>query len=176
MLYKIRDSAPISVLKSIYFNIFNSHLAYGLPVWGNAHCKYLEKITKLQKKAIRAITFSNFTAHTKPLLKDLKILNVKDLLYQQTASMMWDLENNLLPPSLSSYFVKTNQIHNHNTRQVSSGKYFIKKTLTTQYGINSFQVQGALVLNKLKDLDIYNNATSKKQFLNNLKIKLLNEY
>ena len=127
MLYKIRDSAPISVLKSIYFSIFNSHLAYGLPVWGNAHCNYLEKISKLQKKAIRAITFSNYTAHTKPLLKELKILNFKDLLYQQTASMMWDLENNLLPPSLSSYFVKINLIHNHSTRQASSGKCHIKK-------------------------------------------------
>ena len=107
MLYKIQDSAPINVLKSLYISIFNSHLAYGLPVWGNAHCKYLEKISKLQKKAIRARTFSNYPAHTKPLLKELNILNVKDLLYQQTASMMWDLENNLLPPSLPTLLKST---------------------------------------------------------------------
>ena len=51
-----------------------------------------------------------------------------------------------------------------------------KKTNTIKYGTNSFQVQGALILNKLKDTDFYINAISKKQFLNKLKEHLINEY
>ena len=106
------------------------------------------------------------------------IENFKRQKFTLPANCIYDVGpvQNLLPPSLSSYFVKTNQIHNHTTRQASSGKCHIKNTKTTQYGIKSFQVQGALVLNKLKDLDIFSNALSKKQFLNNLKNKLLNEY
>ena len=77
MLYKSRHYCPTSVLKSLYYSIFNSHAAYGLPVWGYADNKYTQKIINIQKKAIRAITFSKFREHSAPLLKKLKILNSK---------------------------------------------------------------------------------------------------
>ena len=50
MLYKIRHLCPKAVLRSLYFSIFNSHLAYGLPVWGNSDKIYIDKINILQKK------------------------------------------------------------------------------------------------------------------------------
>ena len=65
MLFKIRDYCTKPVLRSLYFSIFNSHLSYGLPVSGNADKMYTDKIAKLQKKAIRAITFADFHAHTR---------------------------------------------------------------------------------------------------------------
>ena len=47
LLYKIRDLCPLSVLRSLYFSIFNSHLSYGLVVWGNASKLYINKIKSL---------------------------------------------------------------------------------------------------------------------------------
>ena len=44
------------------------------------------------------------------------------------------------------------------------------------HGFNSFQVQGSLILNELKELDLYKDATSKKSFLGNLKKSLLEKY
>ena len=176
MLYKIRDYSPKTVLRSLYFSLFNSHLTYGLSVWGKADKFLIDKIDKLQKKAIRAITFSKYSAHAAPLLKELKILTLHDLTNLQISSLMWDLDKDLLPSSLSSYFSKRNIVHNHDTRHASSGKLCIKKTNTIKYGTNSFQVQGALILNKLKDTEFYISAISKKQFLNRLKEHLLNEY
>ena len=87
---------------------------------------------------------------------------------------MWDVDKNILPLSLSSYFKKRDQVHDFNTRQASSGKYHIQAKNTIKYGVNSFQNKGALILNELKDMDIYSNARTKKQFLNNLKIYLTN--
>ena len=174
MLYKIRDFTPKRVLKSLYHSLFGSHLAYGLPVWGYASKLYTSRIKKLQKRAIRAITFSSYTAHTKPLFKDLDILPLDNLLFHKMSSLMWDVDKNILPPSLSSYFKKRDQVHDFNTRQASSGKYHIQAKNTIKYGVNSFQNKGALILNELKDMDIYSNARTKKQFLNNLKISLTN--
>ena len=35
MVYKVRQLTTPSVLRSLYFSLFNSHLAYGLSVWGS---------------------------------------------------------------------------------------------------------------------------------------------
>ena len=102
-------------------------------------------------------------------MKQTKILSLIDQRHVMTSSLMWDLDHETLPPTLSTYFVKCNTLHHHNTRHANADKLHIKKTSTKKYGLNSFQVQGSLTLNSLKDLDFYNNATSKKSFLNNLK-------
>jgi hypothetical protein len=51
-----------------------------------------------------------YSENVAPLLKGLKILNIKDLRYLKTASLMWDLENLNLPLSLITYFIKSNFI------------------------------------------------------------------
>jgi hypothetical protein len=176
LLYKIRTYSSKTILRSLYFGIFHSHLTYGLPVWGYAAQHLLEKIQLLQKKALRVITSSDYHAHTAPIMKQTKILSLIDQRHVMTSSLMWDLDHEILPPTLSTYFVKCNTLHHHNTRHANADKLHIKKTSTKKYGLNSFQVQGSLTLNSLKDLDIYNNATSKKSFLNNLKKTLFDNY
>ena len=56
LLYKIRNLCPTS----LYYSIFNSHLLYGLVVWGNANRSYINKIKYLQKRALRCIVFANY--------------------------------------------------------------------------------------------------------------------
>ncbi len=160
-------------MRSLYFAIFHSHLTYGLPVWGSANQGILENIAHLQKKAVCIITSSDYHAHTRPIMKDTKILSLEDQRHLQISSLMWDLDHDNIPPSLSTYFKKCNTVHQHNTRHAARGKYLIKHTNTIQYGKKSFQVQGSLTLNGLKDLDI---AVSKKSFLNNLKKSILDNY
>ena len=164
------------VLRSLYFSIFHSHLTYGLPVWGNAAEFYLAKIKALQKRAIRAINFSDYIAPTEPLFKKSGILRLSDQRHVHTCALLWDLDKGQLPPSLSSYFTKSNTVHEHNTRYADTGKYCIKKTNTVMYGYKSFQVQGSLILNRLKGNQLYCQASSKYTFLNKLKKSLLNKY
>ena len=59
MFYKIRNYTPIHVLTSLYYSLFNSHMSYGISAWGFANKNLTEKITLLQKKAVRAITFAD---------------------------------------------------------------------------------------------------------------------
>ena len=46
MIYKLKNLSEASVLKSIYFSLFQSHATYGLVAWGSSH-KCLEKSFKI---------------------------------------------------------------------------------------------------------------------------------
>jgi len=169
MLYKSRDFCPTSVLKSLYYSIFHSHLSYGIPVWGYAHNDYIKRIINLQKKAVRAITFSKYKEKSSPLLKELEILKVKDLTYQRTAALIWDLNNETLPPSLSSYFTKANSIHGQNTRFATSGN------LTVGINTNSFKSIGTNIFNELNNIQAFS-VNSKNIFLDRIKSNVINVY
>ena len=161
MLFKIRHQCNKRVLRSLYFSLFESHLSYGLPVWGSAIQAHMQKLFILQKKAIRAISFSDFRAHTSPLFKELNTLKIDDLFQYQVSSLMWDFDHNTLPNALNSLFNKTRNTHSYGTRFANADKLNIERTNTSRYGLMSFKVIGASKLNELKDCDYYNNACSK---------------
>ena len=54
-LSRIRDSIPESVHKDIYHALFESHLSYGISVWGGTSNNKLQPIFKVQKTCIRII-------------------------------------------------------------------------------------------------------------------------
>ena len=151
MVYKVRHLCTPSVLRSLYFSLFNSHLSYGLSVWGYCISEYSEKIKLLQKKVIRAITFSDFDAPTKPLMKELKILSFEDLYKAQIASLMWDYDHGFLPHSLNSLFSRRSSVHTINLRNVADGRLYTANRFNTAYGKNSFSQIGSKFLNDLKD-------------------------
>ena len=123
MLFKIREYTPKSVLVSLYHSLFNSHLTYGLPAWGHTKKELTKRISKLQKKAVRAISFAPFNASSKPYFKSLGILKFDDLLFYKMSSLLWDVDHGIIPPTLSTYFKKTESLHQHATPQATSGKY-----------------------------------------------------
>ena len=101
LLYKIRNLCPTSVLRSLYYSIFNSHLLYGLVVWGNANRSHINKIKCLQKRALRCIVFANYDRNidTNSIHFDLKILNLDHQFQTQLSSLMWDYDHDVLPLS-----------------------------------------------------------------------------
>ena len=78
MLARCRDSLPLKELKSLYHGIFSSHLNYACQIWGLSVNKYIDRIFKIQKNALRIITKSEFNAYTNPLFRELKILKLVD--------------------------------------------------------------------------------------------------
>ena len=89
---------------------------------------------------------------------------------------MWDYDHNTLPKSLNSLFTKTKSTHSHRTRFANADKLTIDKVNSHRYGDMSFKVIGATKLNELKDFDFYNDARTKKLFLDSLKNNILDTY
>ena len=72
ILYRLKNTFPLEVLKTLYKSLVLSYINYGLLLWG-VEVKNLEII---QKRAIRLITGSNYIAHTEPLFIQLCLLKV----------------------------------------------------------------------------------------------------
>ena len=86
---------------------------YGLLLWGYS-CKRIEL---LQKKAVRIISLSKYNAHTEPILKQLKMLKVSDILKLQTLKLFYKYKHGQLPIYLLNMpFYHNQDIHSHNTR------------------------------------------------------------
>ena len=166
---------PLPVLRSLYFSIFNSHLSYGLVVWGNANRLYIDIIKTLQKRAM-AFSHKENNVNINSIHHNLKILNIDHQLQVQLSSLMWDYDHDILPISLKMHFKKANLVHNYSTRAASKGNLHYVKVNTTKYGINSFKYQGVKILNDLKNMSIYQNSDKKSVFLKELKSDLLSTY
>ena len=56
ILAKLRNFVTKNSLKSLYFSLFQSYLSYGCLVWGFAKIEFINKIFRIQKRAIRIIS------------------------------------------------------------------------------------------------------------------------
>ena len=107
---------------------------------------------------------------------NLQILNIDHQLHVQLSSLMWDYDHDTLPLSLRVHFKKANLVHNYSTRMASKGGLHHGKANTIKHGIKSFNYQGVKILNALKNMSIYQNSTSKRTFIVELKSDLISTY
>ena len=78
--FKIRKLLPIATLIILYNALFVSFLHYGIVDWGQAFHIYIEPLSRLQKRAVRAISNQPFLANSLPIFKDLKLLRIVDII------------------------------------------------------------------------------------------------
>ena len=92
------------------------YINYGLMVWGFS----CNRIIKLQKKAIRIIYLTTYNAHTEPLFKKLKILNVTDMLKLHELKLYYKYVHTTLPVYLKNLpFILNKTVHTFNTRYMT---------------------------------------------------------
>ena len=99
ILHRLKYLYPQNILITLYKSLFIPHINYGSLLWGHAG----ESIDKIQKKAIRTITYSSYIAHSEPLLKSLNLLKVKDLFNLKILKFLFNLYHNKLPPYFNNY-------------------------------------------------------------------------
>ena len=80
LLDKLRYHIKTDLLRTVYFAIFDSVLRYAVQVWGQQRNQTIKEIEKLQKKAIRIMSFKGRNNPTNPLFKKLEIMKLEDIL------------------------------------------------------------------------------------------------
>ena len=80
------------------------------------------------------MTFSNFDEHSSPLLKQLKIIKLFNIIRSQIAIFMMNVYNQSLPSTFNTLFNSVNRVHNYNTRFAAKQSYYIPK-VRTNYGL-----------------------------------------
>ena len=65
VMNRLKRYLPVSEMKLVYDSLILSHLQFGITNWDFER----DRISKLQKRALRIMTNSRYNAHTEPLLK-----------------------------------------------------------------------------------------------------------
>ena len=93
MFFRIRSLLPLDVLVCLYNALLLSFLQYGLIVWGQTYASYVDVIFKLQKKAVRAISFQPRMSPSLPIFNDFKLLELSELFEVRLLTFVFDSVN-----------------------------------------------------------------------------------
>ena len=136
MLSKLRHYVNKDILLSVYYGIFHSHLAYLCLVWGQVKIS-LNRITFLQKRAIRILHSAAYRDHTCPLFHRYKILKFVDLVSLENCIFVNKCFNDKAFSLFSNNFKLTASSHSYCTRSVRNGLIFKRLYNTIRYGNKS---------------------------------------
>ena len=124
MLALSRHYLPSNLLNQIYYSQFHSHLAYGCQVWGQTPAA-ISQTAILQKKAVRLMSFSPKDAPSNPIFKDLKILQLNDIITTNNIMFVHKTLNKMSPSHFGNFFEPYTPNHDHNTRNDPSSEHSI---------------------------------------------------
>ena len=106
IMSKLRDCLPQHILLLLYNTLVLPHLNYCIILWGKCNKYLLERLHKLQKRAVRVITKSSFLSHSEPLFVKLKVLPIYQLYEYNVGIFMFLFNKELLPELFSSLFIR----------------------------------------------------------------------
>ena len=114
LLFKIRNIVDSSILRTIYFAIFESHLNCCSLVWSQ-NCNAINRLVILQKKALRIINFEAHNSRSYSLFKKSFILKFLDKVHLEHTLFVSKSINNLLPSLFNDWFLFSSDQHNYET-------------------------------------------------------------
>ena len=117
-LNRTKHTLPKLHRQMIYNALIESHLTYGITLWGYAQKQHLKRLSTQQKKAIRYITNAPHNSHTDPLFKSCKILKLPDLIKLHTIKLMHKIIQHTAPPHIQSLFPHRQHNSPPQTRQL----------------------------------------------------------
>ena len=117
VLNRLKLLFPQEIKCLLYNSLIVPHINYCITAWGF----HRNRITIIQKKAIRIITASSYISHAEPLFKQLNLLKVEDILTLQELKFYFKYNQGILPKYLQNWnFIPNSKIHNHNTRKITT--------------------------------------------------------
>ena len=152
-------SAGLAILKSVSTTIpfdtrMNMYYALVMPyfndcstVWGNISKGLSDKFQKLQNRAARILTFSNYETRSNVLLDELGWERLENIRHKQLAMIMYKIHNNLSPSYLRQIFTNTSNVHAHNLRNSEINCYVPKPR--TECAKGSLHYRGSVMWNKI---------------------------
>ena len=98
MINKLKHFVPKRILLSLYYTLVMPYLNYGILAWENSCKTYLNKLLKLQKRAIRHIRKTSFRHSSIRLFRDLHILTLNCIRGGSMVPNIWFFGSRILTP------------------------------------------------------------------------------
>ena len=149
LLFKIRNFVNINTLKTIYYAIFDSHINYTNVIWAQ-NLNAVNRVSILQKKALRIISFQPRDCHSKTLFKKQILFKFEDKVELENVLLVSKYFNNILPAIFNNWFMLCPDIYNCNKSVSFTSKFFKSSFRTNLYGKNSTTISAVNAWNKIK--------------------------
>ena len=138
---------PLNLLKMLYLGLVKPHLRYCCFVWGSRGATTCKTLDKLQNRAIRIITNSAYDESVGPLLKQLQLPSISDMIKQESANMVYKALNAEAPIYLAEQFTRVSDI---TSRTLCSSNLSLRPLgLKSRNSQNCFASKGSSVWNSL---------------------------
>ena len=160
MMKRVRDSIPKDSLITLYKSLVEPYFRYCNTVWSRCGKSYIDKLQTLQDRAARIVTRVSYE----------EWLSISQMIEYGSLSLIYKIKNGHAPGHTKQTFKGCEDIHNHNTRSVSSGNFYIKK-MNTAKGQTRFAYSGAMAWNNLPES--LTSSVSLDVFQRNLKKHIL---
>ena len=160
VLRRLKLLLPHHVLVTVYKSLILPHFDYCSSVWGNLEKGLAQKLQKLQNRAARIITRSDYTIRSREILSDLNWSTLEQRRDQHLKLLMFKTINKNVPDYLLAKFAPVKTIHNYCLRGADS-RIFVPRP-STEALKKSFSYRGAVLWNSLPVQAV--NAKSIAQF------------
>ena len=146
---RVRNFVLHETLLTIYRALVQPHFNNCSAVWGNCNKGLSEKLQKLQNRAARIISFSNYDASLKELFQALNWRKLEQLRKVDLSILMYKTLNHETPEYLSSKFINRTDVTPYHLRNTVN-KLALPLPRTEHFK-KSFSYDGAALWNSLPD-------------------------
>ena len=113
LLRRARAFVPHTELLRMYNALVVPYFTYCSTVWNDGNCKNLEKLYKMQKRAARIITNSNYEIRSKTIFRNLEWISIKFTLLKRDILMTFKAIRRAAPEFINNMFKKSNHVNYH---------------------------------------------------------------
>ena len=145
LLYRISKRLTFSTKKIIYNTIVLPNLQYCSTIYFTCNQEEIEKMQKIQNRAMRLILNCEYRTHREWMLKTLNWLSIDQMIKFNVLIYIYKMINGLLPKYLGDNLIFTRDAHTRNTRQRTNNelrlpnfKYETTKKNMFYYGIKMY--------------------------------------
>lgn len=171
VLNRLKHYLPERILYTLYCSMIQSHISYSILTWGFE----LNRLEKLQKRAIRVIACARYNAHTEPIFKYFKTLKIKNIFELNILKFYYKLSNCSLPVYFSAFKPEmSNERHSYNTRLQN---YIPGNVTRTRFAQNCLRNKLPALINSTENRVLSKLSThSFKAFTNYAKNNFIEKY
>ena len=123
MLFRSRFYLSSKTKLTLYYSLIYPYITYCNSTWSSTYVTNLNRIYCLQKRAVRAITNSDYRAHSAPLFSKLgiiRILAINQINTFQIANLCTVIITTCCLHCFSTCFFTNSQIHGYSTRTANN--------------------------------------------------------
>ena len=174
VINRVKNLLPPPTLKVLYHSFIQPHVLYGISAWGGCNTQNRKRIISIQKRAIRTITKSYFSAHTEPRMKKLGLLKFGDLYEHQCLTLTHDCYYHRAPIRVRN-LLNSQQSSEYNLRGQALNPLDLKvPCFKSRAASNSFSTRGPTFWNNIPE-DL-RKIEQRAQFKRTVKKSILDKY